>query len=56
MRPPGVPQIVIPFGGFGPYVFLRLATEIAKAMNDKGFKKARVASMSNFKYLARKLL
>jgi len=56
LRPPQVTQIVMRFGGFGCYVFFQSVTEIANAMNKKGFKKIRVASMLLFKYLARKLL
>lgn len=56
LRLPGVTQIGMSFDVSGCYVFLQLATKVAKAMNDKGFAKTRGPFMLRFQTLARKLL
>ena len=56
LRPPGVTQIVMSQGGLESYVFLQLATKVAKAMNDKAFAEISMSIIPRFQNLARKLL
>ncbi|PKO41594.1 MAG: hypothetical protein CVU31_15375 [Betaproteobacteria bacterium HGW-Betaproteobacteria-4] len=56
LRPLRVTQIGMSFYVSGHYVFLLLATKVAKVMNEKGFTKIRGPFIPRFQNLARKLL